>query len=172
MAGSDWFQKFDISAVVLPNDKLAECHFFYELAAQETERDKFRWYLSAFLGACYSYLEIKALQLHHQSSDPETGDTWPDEEALSVLREHVRTLQNKKNSSYVKTSAVSEIMQQLYEARKENIHHNSLAIMIGGKSLPEDFHLGMERGKGKPALDFCRQVLQTFETIETELQSI
>ncbi len=161
--------EIDMSAIALPDDKLEECKYFFGLLSREKNRDKFRWLLSAFLGACYSYLEIRAKSLYNAFNDPETGEPFEDEESLSILRKYVRTFQNKNNTSYVKTSGLHVVTKVLYKIRKENTHNYSLSIMKNGESLPEDFCIGYLQSEDIPALQFCREVLELFNKIEEEL---
>ena len=67
----------DMSAVPLPDDKFKECEYFLELAKCAEDRDEFRWLLSAFLGAAYSYLETKAQNLCNRYYDEQTDVMSP-----------------------------------------------------------------------------------------------
>jgi hypothetical protein len=162
----------DLAAIALPNDKLDECKYFFQLLSGETNRSKFRWLLSAFLNSCYSYLEVKAQYLYNACNDPETGEPFEDEESLSVLRHYVRAFQLRKNSGFVKTSGLTELTKKLYELRNSCTHDGGLAVMVAGESLPNDFHIGHLRGQGTPALGFCEKILSLFEIIENELTEV
>ena len=61
-----YLENLDIDAIALPHDKHDECKYFYNLLKSESDRDKFRWLLSAFLGASYSFLELNdyGLKVH------------------------------------------------------------------------------------------------------------
>lgn len=166
----DWLNLLDLDAIADPSDKLTECEFFLELATQENDKDKFRWLISAFFGAAYSFFEINALRAYQSFHNPETGDPIENEEALETLRRYVRVLQDANRPSYVKTAGQHEITKELYELRKGNTHHYPLSIMTSGKLLSENFHFGSLSGKGIPALAFCRQVISLIREVENELQ--
>lgn len=159
----------DLSAVVLPDDKLNECDYFYDLLLQEADRDKFRWLLGAFLNACYGYLEYKAAYLHYAFCDPETGDPIEDWESLETLRKYVRVFQNKNKSGFIKTSGLSELMSKLYKFRAASTHDGGIEIMKVGDDLPRDFHIGKYTGEGVPAIEFCREINEYFKVLESEL---
>lgn len=158
----------DMAAVPLPDDKFKECQYFLALAERAEDRDEFRWLVSAFLGAAYSYLETKAQNLCNRYYDESSDAMIPDEDALIVLRKHVRVFQDKKNPSYVKTSGKGQLLKQLYEHRKENIHNYSLPIMKISASVPEGYGLGLHPDKAIPALNFCREVIDLFRDLEAE----
>lgn len=158
----------DMAAVALPDDKLKECEYFLGLAECAEDRDEFRWLLSAFLGAAYSYLETKAQSLCNRYYDEETDAMSPDEEGLEVLRRHVRVFQDKKNPNYVKTSGKGQLLKQLYEHRKENIHNYSLPITQITATVPEGYGIGLHPDKAVPALKLCREILCLFRDLETE----
>lgn len=162
----------DMDSIALPDDKLDECRYFYELLTQESERDKFRWLLSAFLGGCYSFLEIKAKNLYHAFNDHETGDSIEDGESLNILRQYVKAFQDKNNPSFIKTKGLHELIKRLYEIRNNNTHHYALSIMKGVGSSPETFLIGHEKSKAVPALEFCRQVLALFDEINEQLDAV
>lgn len=162
----------DFDSIALPDDKYEECRYFYQLLAVEGERDKFRWLLSAFLGACYSFLEIKTKSFYYAFCDNETGQPIEDEESLNILRQYVKVSQNKNNYSFVKTKGFHELSRKLYEIRNSNTHHYALSIMSGNDSGPEGFLIGCERGKAVPALDFCRKALALFDEINEQLDAI
>ena len=103
----------DLSAIALPSDKLDECKYFHQLLVAETNRSHFRWLLSAFLNACYSYLEAKAQYLYYAFNDPETGEPFEDEESLGVLRQYVRAFQLKNKAGFVKTSGLTALTKKL-----------------------------------------------------------
>lgn len=79
--------------------------------------------MSAYLNAVYSYFEIKALAAHTAYPDPEIGEYIEGQDMLSILRQYVRIDQNRKNPSFVKTSALDGCLETLYELRKKNTHH-------------------------------------------------
>lgn len=166
----DWLNLLDLDAIADPSDKLSECEFFLELATQENNKDKFRWLISAFFGAAYSFFEINALRAYQSFHNPETGDPIENGEALETLRRYVRVRQDAKRPTYVKTAGQHEITKELYELRKGNTHHYPLPIMTSGKLIPENFHFGSLSGKGIPALAFCRQVILLIREVENELQ--
>lgn len=166
----DWLNLLDLDAIADPSDKLSECEYFLLLATQENDKDKFRWLVSAFFGAAYSFFEINALRAYQSFHNPETGDPIENEEALETLRRYVRVLQDAKRPTYVKTAGLHEITKELYELRRGNTHHYPLSIMISGSPLPENFHFGSLSGKGIPALAFCRQVMALIHEVKNELQ--
>jgi len=166
----DWLNLLDLDAIADPSDKLSECEYFLGLAAEETDKDKFRWLISAFFGAAYSFFEINALRAYQSFHNPETGDPIENDDALEILRRYVRVVQDVKRPAYVKTAGQHKITRELYELRKGNTHHYPLSIMTNGKQLPEDFHFGSLSGKGIPALVFCREAMLLIREVENELQ--
>jgi hypothetical protein len=159
----------DLSAIPLPDDKIEECRYFLTLASEQEDSGRFRWLISAYLNAVYSYFEIKALGVHEAYTNPETAEPIADSEALEILRQYIRIVQQKNNPSFVKTGGLNEITAQLYNLRRQNTHHYPLAIMQAGNSLPEDFEFGHTPGKGVPALAFCRKVMAIIDEIERRL---
>jgi len=149
----------DLSSSAGLDDKAEECRFFLALAETETDRARFRWLVSAFLSAAYSYFEHTAFWACIACTDEDTGEDIPDEALLSAVREHVDVKQNKKYTSYVQTTATRGILKRLYALRHENAHLSPLSIMSVGLSLPEDFHLGWKVGSGFPLLAFCKEVM-------------
>lgn len=166
----DWLNLLDLDAIADPSDKSSECEYFLELATQENDKAKFRWLISAFFGAAYSFFEINAIQAYQSFHNPDTGDLIENEEALETLRRYVRVFQDAKRPTYVKTAGQHEITKELYELRKGNTHHYPLSIMTSGQRVPEDFHFGSMSGKGVPALAFCRQVMSLIHEVENKLQ--
>lgn len=164
----DFFSRLDIEAIEDVGNKVAECEYFLQLASQERDRRHFRWLISAFLNAAYSYFEIAALHAYLAFMD-EDGEMHPDTEAVEVLRGHVRVMRNAKRPDYVKTSGLSPLTEKLYEIRRGNTHHFPLSIMETGPELPDDFQFGNMRDKGEPVLPFCRRVMELIKTIEQEL---
>lgn len=164
------FKDLDLSAVVLPDDKLKECEFFYALLAVERDRDKFRWLLGAFLNGCYGFLEFKAAYLHYAFFDPESGEPVEDWEALEALRKYVKVFQQKNKSGFIKTSGLSELMKKLYKFRNRSTHDGGIEIMVAGSQLPNDFQIGMYKSKGYPAVEFCEEVLSFLKDLELQLE--
>ena len=164
-----YLSDIDFDSIALPDDKLDECKYFYHLLTSENDRDKFRWLLSAFLNACYSFLEIKAKSLYFAFNDPDTGEPIEDEESLKIFRQYARAFQDKKNPEFVKTKGLHDLIKKLYEIRKGNTHNYALSIIKGEKPSPENFKIGHEKSKAVPALEFCRQVLFLFEEINEQL---
>jgi len=167
----DWLSLLDLSAIADPGDKVSECEYFLAIASNETNRERFRWQISAFFNAAYSYFETSALSAYFSISDPQTGEPVADSQTLDILRKYVRIVQNAKNPKYVKTAGLHPIAERLYELRKANTHHFPMSIMIVGSSLPEDFHFGNMTGKGTPALAFCRSTMALIRTVEEELRA-
>ena len=166
----DWLDLLDLEALADPSDKFSECEFFLALATEENDKNKFRWLISAFFGAAYSFFEINALRAYQNFCNPQTGEPIADEEVLKVLRSYVRVVQDAKKPAYVKTAGQHEITKELYELRKGNTHHYPLSIMTAGLPAPENFLFGRLSGKGTPALAFCRQVMLLIREVENELQ--
>lgn len=63
----------DLSAIADSGDKRRECEYFYSLAALETDRERFRWLISGFLNAAYSFFESSALSAFVRFTDMKTG---------------------------------------------------------------------------------------------------
>ncbi len=167
----EWFDLFDLSAIADPDDKLAECEYFLALASTEQNVFRFRWLISAFLNAAYSFFEIRALAAFHAFWDDRSEDSYEDPEAVDTLSRYVKIHRNPNNPSFVKTSGLCEMTEQLYKLRKENTHHNPLSIMVTGPSLPENFHFGDMTGKGRPALAFCHEAMTLIRRVQQELKA-
>jgi hypothetical protein len=165
----DWLSRCDIASVPEVNDKVKECEFFFNALSNEYDRNKFRWLVSAFLNAAYSFFESTALTAHFRFTDPESGDSYEDHEGLAILRSHIKVFQNAKNPNFVKTAGLTPLTEQLYEFRKNNTHHFSLSIMAMGANLPEDFHFGSMRDEGIPVMPLCREVLILIKNVYSEI---
>lgn len=164
----DWLNRWDIQSTPDFDDKVRECEFFFGQLTVEVDRNRFRWLLSGFLNAAYSFFESTALAAHFRFTDAD-GNPFKDDEGLTVLRRHVKVEQRKNVPEYVKTAGVTPLTEQLYEIRKKCTHHFPLSIMVTGASLPEDFHFGHMRGEGTPVMPFCREVLQLIQSIHAEI---
>jgi hypothetical protein len=167
----DWLSLLDLSAIADPNDKLAECEYFLYAASLEKDRDRFRWQISAFFNAAYSYFEISAISAYFAFTDPETGEPVEDSEVLEILRKYIKVFQNVKNPKFVKTAGLHPVTEQLYELRKANTHHFPMSIMQVDAELPENFHFGNITGKGTPALPFCRATMELIRSVQRELEA-
>jgi hypothetical protein len=164
----DWLNRYDIQSVPDFDDKVRECEHFFKLLTEETDRNRFRWFLSGFLNAAYSFFESSALTAYFRYTAPD-GETYPDDKGLATLRCHVKVQQNERRPNYVKTIGLTPLTKQLYDVRKKCTHHFSLSIMEAGPSLPEDFHLGYIQGDGTPALPLCRDVLKLVQSVHAEI---
>jgi hypothetical protein len=175
----DLLDNLDFDAIADPSDKIFECRYFLNLASEELDVMKFRWQISAFLGAAYSFFEISANIAHYYAlSDPRTGEPIKDSESIKVLEHYVEvTLNNKKKrvdtaaSNKESLSDFHELVQQLYEVRKKNTHHYPLSIMVTGTKLPEDFHFGHNVKNSRPALIFCRSVMTLIQEVQNKLEA-
>ena len=168
---ADILERLDHDAIADPGDKIRECEFFLGLASIEMDRARFRWLVSAYLNAVYSYFETTALYASVSFTDPQTGDPIEDGEAVERLRAYVRVFQNEKKPYYVKTAGLQPIIARLYEVRKAATHHFPLAIMAAGPNLPEDFHLGNMRDEGEPLLALCREALAVVKQVQAEINA-
>lgn len=164
----DWLNRWDMQAVPDFDDKLRECEFFFELLSKETDRSKFRWLLSGFLNATYSFFESSALTAHFRYTDSD-GEPCKDDEGLSVLQRHIKVVQSSKKPNFVKTTGLTPLTAQLYEIRKKCTHHFPLSIMATGPSLPQDFQLGNMKGQGTPVMPFCRDALELIQSVYAEI---
>ena len=171
-ASKDWLSKIDFEAIPDRDDKLAECQYFLSLAELEADRQKFRWLISAFLNAVYSFFETSALYAHVAFTSPDTGEPIADTDALETLKQYVEMSQRQKDPYYVKTAGKHEITKRLYKVRQSSTHHYALRIMATGPSLPEDFHFGSERGNGTPVLTLCRDAMNLILKVNSELGNI
>ena len=167
----DFFDRIDLDAIADPGDKVRECEFFLNLATVEMDRSRFRWLISAYLNAVYSYFETAALYASVSFTNPQTGDPIQDREAVEKLRAYVGITQNEKSPYYVKTHGLHPIISRLYQVRKTTTHLFPLAIMSSGLDLPEDFHLGNIKGEGEPLLELCRQALDVVKKAQTEINA-
>ncbi len=166
---NDWLDRWDLEAVPNLDDKVKECEFFFASLSSETDRNKFRWLLSAFLNATYSFFESTALAAYFKLTDPASGDSFEDKEGLAVLRKHVKVIQSAGNPNFVKTVGNTALTMQLYEFRKKSTHHFPLSIMAVGQALPEDFHFGSVRGEGVPVMPLCREALELVVRVYAEI---
>jgi len=162
-------ENLDLDAIAYPEDKFCECQYFYSLLQSESDRDKFRWLLSAFLGACYSFLEIKAKSLYFAFSDPETGEYHEDQNSLDILKKYIKSKKHKNNPSRVSTYASHELIKTLYDIRHDNTHNYAISIMRQSGEDPEKYLIGHTHGDGVLALTFCREILFMFKEINQEL---
>lgn len=168
---NDWLSGWDIDAVPDLDDKVRECEFFFDSLSSETNRNKFRWLVSAFLNAAYSFFESTALTAYFMYTDPEGGEPYEDQEGLTVLRKHVRVFQNTSNPNFIKTAGLTPITKQLYELRKKSTHHFTLSIMATGSTLPEDFHFGSMRKESLHVMPLCREALVLIGTVNAEINN-
>jgi hypothetical protein len=153
------------------DDKVKECEFFFDALSVETDRNRFRWLVSAFLNAAYSFFESSALTAYFRFTDPESGDFLEDQQGLAALRKHVRVSQNAKNPNYVKTSGLGPLTMELYDFRKKSTHHNPLSIMAVGPTLPQDFQFGSMRGQGRPVVPLCTEAMQLIRAVHSEINT-
>nr|CBA27423.1 hypothetical protein Csp_A02200 [Curvibacter putative symbiont of Hydra magnipapillata] len=163
------FQQLDLDAIADPGDKIRECEFFLNQASAEVDRTRFRWFISAYLNAVYSYFETTAMYASVAFTDPKTGYPIEDTEAIEKLRTYVSASQSKRNPYYVKTSGIHPVIARVFEIRKVATHHFPLAIMTVGPNLPEDFHLGYLKDKSVPLLALCREVLAIVKNAQNEI---
>ena len=169
-AAEDILERLDLSAIADPGDELRECEFFYGLASVEEGRERFRWLISAFLNAAYSFFESSALSAFVRITDHETGEPVQDSEAVEILQRYVKITQRKNKPYYVTTEGMHPITRQLYKFRAAATHHFPLSIMASGPALPEDFEFGSLRGEGTPALALCREALDLIREVEKEIE--
>lgn len=160
----------DLSAIADSGDKRRECEYFYALAALETDRERFRWLISGFLNAAYSFFESSALSAFVRFTDMKTGCPIEDSEAVETMRKYVIVKQRSKDPYYVTTCALHPVTERLYKFRNACTHHFPLSIMAAGPSLPEDYEFGHLRGQGIPVLELCRDTLELIRIVEKELE--
>jgi hypothetical protein len=166
---NDYLSRLDLWAMEDSSNKLEECEYFLGLAALETDRMRFRWLISAFFNAAYSFFEMTALHAYFAFTEPDTGEPTSDEVAIGILSAYVDVSRGGKKSSRVKTTGKHEVTKRLYELRRANTHHFPMSIMAAGPALPEDFHFGNMRGEGTPALAFCREAIALIRQVQREL---
>jgi len=167
----DWLNLLDLAAIADSHDKIAECEYFLTLASTEQDVQRFRWLISAFFGAAYSFFEISALSAFQAFIDPRTGEPVENTDALKTLRRYVTVDQNVKNPFFVKTGGNHDVTKQLYKLRTANTHHYPLSIMATCPELPGAFHFGNIIGKGTPALAFCRTAMSLIRQVHQELEA-
>ena len=166
---NDWLDRWDMEAVPDLDDKVKECEFFFNALSSETDRNRFRWLVSGFLNAAYSFFESTALAAYFRFTDPQTGESFEDHEGLEILRKHVKVIHNVKKPNFVKTAGLTPLTTQLYDFRKKSTHHFPLSIMAAGPSLPEDFHFGSMKDEGVPVIPLCREALELIRTVYAEI---
>ena len=131
----EWnLDRLDLTSLESSRNKIDECRFFLDLASREQDRAKFRWLLSAFLNAAYSYFEMAAVEAHFKFCG-EDGEPYADAHALKALEQHVIVERNR--AGRVKTIAVTPTVKKLFDIRKGNTHHFPLAIIEARSPLPE-----------------------------------
>ena len=165
-----WIEIHDLDALVESDDKIRECRYFLSLIERERNWNRFRWLTSSFMGAGYSFFEIQALGAFFSLYHPQTGDPIQNDEALTVLRRYVSVLQDAKRPSYVKTKGVHRITEVLYNLRRGNTHHYPLTIRPPRESEAGEFQLGGTNERGRPVLQFCREVLALIEEVNQQLE--
>lgn len=169
LSSESWIELCQLDAVADPSDKIEECRFFLKLAEQEKELQNFRWLISAFMGAAYSYFEISALRSFDVAHDNETGK-WVravNSEALHVLSQY---LEISPSGKFVKTIARHPVLVNLYKHRTANTHHYPLSIIAAGENLPEGYYFGYIRGRGEPILSFCKESMLLISEIDQQLK--
>lgn len=162
---NELLRRIDLSAIADPGDKMRECQFFLGLAEAEPDRTRFRWFITAYLNAVYSYFETSALRSSNAITTA-TGEQIADDSAMESLRAYVEVITNPKKPYHVKTTGLNPVIQRLYKVRAAATHHFPLSIMAAGPSLPEDFHFGNMRGEGEPILALCRDALSVVQTLD------
>ena len=60
----DVLSRIDLGAIEDSSNKVSECKYFLELASSEKNRVRFRWLVSAFLNAAYSFFEMSAMRAY------------------------------------------------------------------------------------------------------------
>src|SRR5690554_6130577 len=161
--------QIDLASIPLPDDKLEECSFFFKALSTEPDRKRFRWFVSAFLNAAYSFFESEALTAHFRFFNPDDGALYPDQSGVTTLRKHVKVKQIKTNPEYVSTQGKSVIAKKLYQIRNKNVHCGSLIITSVGESLPDDFRIKTSSNESVPAVVFCSETLQLINDIYSEI---
>ena len=164
-------EHIDFEAIADPDDKIRECEFFLDLASKEADRARFRWLISAYLNAVYSFFETSALYFSVAFTDPETGDPIEDSEAIEILRNYVRVTQNKKTPYFVKTEALNPVVARLCKLRNAATHHYPLSIMAAGPKLPDDYHSGSTKGEGESLLALCRNAFEVVKQVQAEIDT-
>jgi hypothetical protein len=166
----DWLSRWDMQSVPDFDDKVRECEFFFAALTGERDRNRFRWLVSAFMNAAYSFFDSSALTAYFRYTD-ENGVAREDHEGLEVLRRHVKVIRNASNPNYVKTAGLTPLTTQLYDFRKKSTHHFPLSIMVEGPSLPEDFQFGSMRGEGISVVPLCREALSVIQAVHKEINA-
>lgn len=165
----DHFNLVDLDAVADPLDKHAECKFFMALIETETDRQHIRWLISAFFSAANSFFDIAGRSAFMRFNDPETGDAIANEFALNMLRPYVKVTPDKRVAARYNSAPKHQTIKELRDFRNANSHISPIPIMISSTELPVGFELGHVRGKGKPALAFCRQVMDLIDKVSKQL---
>lgn len=160
---------YDFESIVEQTDKLHEAEYFLNASRQQSERREFRWLVSAFLNAAYSYFDTAALTACHSSTN-EDGDTEADPEAVKILEKYIKIDQKKSNPFRIHTQAVHPLVEALYMHRRDNTHYFPMSIMATGPH-PENFELGSERGKGVPLIQLCGDIMTLMRQVQNELDN-
>lgn len=167
----EWLRGWDVESVPDFDDKLRECEFFFAILSSETDRNKFRWLVSAFLNAVYSFFESSALTAHFRYTDPDTGEPREDDDGMAALQRHLHVKQGKKNPEFVKTAPRTPLTELLYDFRNKSTHRLSLCLMAEGPSLPEDFYFGSIRGQGIQVMPLLREALELIRAVHGEIST-
>jgi len=162
--------QYDFEAIVEQTDKLDEAVYFLAAAREQTDRRQFRWLVSAFFNAAYSYFDTAAMHACNAYTNTD-GETMPDDDALAILGKYIEVEQQKGNPFRVHTMPVNSVAKQLYSHRKNNTHYFPMSIMETGP-LPDGFHFGSIRGKGVPIIGLCDDIMDLIVQVQKELDEV
>ncbi len=169
---SDEWLNIRVDDIPDPLDKCLECRYFFQLLEGESNQNNFRWLMSAFVSAAYSFFETVNFSAYKRYPDEISSVNTGCEEVLNVINKYVISKNNGKGDRRFTTSAISPLLKQLYALRNSNIHRSAFLIKTNGSDLPNDFMFGFIMDSDVPALAFCKKVVALIDDISRNLQEI
>lgn len=160
----------DLSAFPDLNDKARECNYFLSLAAASINKDHFRWAISAFLTASYSYFEVLALKAFKDCELLAEGRYLINDCVLDVLNQFVTFKESTKKPMHLHKKIHCETMKRLKELRNQNAHHLPLRIRCDEAQFnPSMCNFGYMKDESDNVLVFCGKVMKIIDDIEAQV---
>lgn len=169
---SDKWLDIKLDDIPDPLDKLLECKYFFRLLEVEVERDNFRWLMSAFLSAAYSFFETANFYAQKRYSDEVSSVDVGCEEMLGILKNYVFLREKGKGDKRFSTSGMMPLIKQLYDLRHLNTHRSAFSIKTNGVNLPGDFVIGFVASDDVSAIEFCKKIITIMENVSDRLREV
>jgi hypothetical protein len=167
---SDEWLNIRVDDIPDPLDKCLECRYFLQLLERESDQKNFRWLISAFISAAYSFFETANFSANKRYPDEALSQHAGCEESFNVIKKYVISKNNGKGDRGFTTSATAPLLKQLYALRNSNTHRSAFLIKTNGGDLPNDFMFGFLTDSDVPALAFCKEVVALIDCISEQLQ--